>query len=347
MSPPPGDPACCCTASARCSPSMREESCRRAGLVVVAGVHNVDGRRPRHRRRPGRGAGGCSRTSSAALACVVPLFTPGHRHAAVADAAHTRRHARRALVDRHRVVAQSTTVAAGTWINAGVVVGGLGVLGSGCWSTVRRELGHHSRARGVRVDRSGGRARRSRPRRSRRDGRRGRDRAAEGSHRPQRGRGRRQRRAGRRPGPCAGRRPSGARRSARWPGTAGSRSDPRGPRLRVLAAAARAARRPAPRRDAGRAPCVAGERCRRRRGRRGAAPRMDAATYARRAGRHRARDRARETHLVSRRDGLLEVAQRRIPAGARVRRDHRGRARAATCASPRAGSRASRSASAT
>ena len=120
-----------------------QECCRRAGLVVAAGVHNVDG--------PVHVTDGVRIVVPAALsdverrlACIVPLFTPGHRHAAVADAAHNGVARGATLVDPTATVAQSTSVAAGTWINAGVVVGGLGVMEE--WVLVNRSasIGHHS-----------------------------------------------------------------------------------------------------------------------------------------------------------------------------------------------------------
>jgi serine acetyltransferase len=120
-----------------------EESCRRAGVTVVAGVHNVEG--PVHVTDAVRIVAPAALSEiERTLACIVPLFTPGHRHAAVADAARRGIARGATLVDPTAIVAQSTSVAAGAWINAGAVVGGLCALGE--WVLVNRAacLGHHA-----------------------------------------------------------------------------------------------------------------------------------------------------------------------------------------------------------
>jgi len=120
-----------------------EESCRRSGRFVVAGVRNVEG--DVHVTAAVRiVAPGALTAAERALACIVPLFTPGHRHAGVADAARHGLVRGATLVDATAVVAQSSSVGAGTWINAGAIVGGLGALSE--WVLVNRgaSLGHHA-----------------------------------------------------------------------------------------------------------------------------------------------------------------------------------------------------------
>jgi len=120
-----------------------EESCRRTGRVPVAGVRNVEG--PVHVTAAVRIVAPDALTADErALAFVVPLFTPGHRHAAVADAARHGVVHGATLVDATAVVAQSTSIGTGTWINAAAIVGGLGTLGE--WVLVNRgaSLGHHA-----------------------------------------------------------------------------------------------------------------------------------------------------------------------------------------------------------
>jgi acetyltransferase-like isoleucine patch superfamily enzyme len=120
-----------------------EDCCGRAGLVVAAGVHNVDG--PVYVSDAVRifvpaALSEVERT----LACIVPLFTPGHRRAAVADAARNGVTRGATLIDPSATVARSASVASGAWINAGVVVGGLSALAE--WVLVNRSasVGHHA-----------------------------------------------------------------------------------------------------------------------------------------------------------------------------------------------------------
>jgi len=120
-----------------------EESCRRTGRTVVAGVRNVEG--DAHVTAAVRIVAPDALTAAErTLGCIVPLFTPGHRHAAVADAARHDVVRGATLVDATAVVAQSSSVGSGTWINAGAIIGGLGALGE--WVLVNRgaSLGHHA-----------------------------------------------------------------------------------------------------------------------------------------------------------------------------------------------------------
>jgi acetyltransferase-like isoleucine patch superfamily enzyme len=119
-----------------------EESCARAGLAVVAGVHNVPG--THHASAAVRVVAPESLApDERRLPFVVPLFTPGHRHAAVMDAARAGVRDGVTLVDPTAIVARSAALAAGTWINAGAIVGGLCVLGDFVLVNRGANVGHH------------------------------------------------------------------------------------------------------------------------------------------------------------------------------------------------------------
>lgn len=120
-----------------------EESCARAGLRIVAAVHNVAG--PVHVTPAVRVV--TPAQLDAALrghAFVVALFTPGHRKVA-ADDARRQGFARGAvLVDPTSAVARSATLGEGVFVNAGCVIGGAATLGSFVLVNRSASIGHHA-----------------------------------------------------------------------------------------------------------------------------------------------------------------------------------------------------------
>lgn len=119
-----------------------EESCRRAGLEIVAGVRNVDAPAyvspavrviqpadldPAHRR----------------CGVVVAMFTPAQRRMAL-DAALAHGFTQPAtVVDPTAHVASTTQLGEGVYVNAGVVIGGGSVLGDFAFVNRSASIGHH------------------------------------------------------------------------------------------------------------------------------------------------------------------------------------------------------------
>lgn len=120
-----------------------QESCSRLGVPVVAGIRNV----------PGESwvTGGLEVVEAddgtddlRRCPIVVPLFTPGHRRLALEDA-----HARGfgeavSIVDPTSVIASTTSVGTGVYVNAGCTVGGAGAIGSLALVNRGASVGHHA-----------------------------------------------------------------------------------------------------------------------------------------------------------------------------------------------------------
>jgi sugar O-acyltransferase (sialic acid O-acetyltransferase NeuD family) len=120
-----------------------EESCARLELPILAAVKNIEG--------PVYSISGAPIYTAEALPerlrglpFNVPIFTPGHRRLAVAEA--ERRGFGRGLtiIDPHAIVARSTEIDAGTFINCGVVVGGAGTVGRFVLVNRSASIGHHA-----------------------------------------------------------------------------------------------------------------------------------------------------------------------------------------------------------
>jgi sugar O-acyltransferase (sialic acid O-acetyltransferase NeuD family) len=120
-----------------------EESCARAGLAIVAGVHNVAGA---VHVTPDVRVVTPAQLDAALRACpfVVALFTPGHRKAAVEDALRNGFARGAVLVDATAAVARSATLAEGVYVNAGCVIGGAAMLGRFVLVNRSASIGHHA-----------------------------------------------------------------------------------------------------------------------------------------------------------------------------------------------------------
>jgi len=119
-----------------------EETCARLGVAVRAIVRNVEGK-------------------DHALACelviaasditpeiasspyLIPIFTPGHRLAAFHDASTRGFRNPTNIVDPTSTVARSTHFGEGTYINAGVVIGGATAIGAFTFINRSASIGHH------------------------------------------------------------------------------------------------------------------------------------------------------------------------------------------------------------
>jgi sugar O-acyltransferase (sialic acid O-acetyltransferase NeuD family) len=80
-----------------------------------------------------------------ALPFLVPLIGPGHRHAAVADARANGFDALASMVDPTAVVARTSTLGPGTYVNSGVLIAAGVSAGSCCSFNRGASVGHHSR----------------------------------------------------------------------------------------------------------------------------------------------------------------------------------------------------------
>jgi len=121
-----------------------EESCARAGVAIAAGVRNVDA--PVATTAAVRVIGPDALTDDErALPFLVPLFTPGHRARAAAEAArHGMTHTAR-VVDPTAIIARSVFVDVGCYVNAGVVIVAATTIGIHALVNRSASIGHHAR----------------------------------------------------------------------------------------------------------------------------------------------------------------------------------------------------------
>jgi sugar O-acyltransferase (sialic acid O-acetyltransferase NeuD family) len=120
-----------------------EESCERRGLAVAGAVKNVAG--PIYTISSPVHLVDEIPASLLSLPFIVPIFTPGRRRLAVDDAERRGFSSRFTLVDPTAVVARSTTIGPGTFVNSGAIIGAAGRIG--CFVLVNRStsIGHHAR----------------------------------------------------------------------------------------------------------------------------------------------------------------------------------------------------------
>jgi sugar O-acyltransferase (sialic acid O-acetyltransferase NeuD family) len=119
-----------------------EESCARLGLEIAAIVMNVEG--PDHalaRERIVKADDIDPEIKSRPY--FVPIFTPGHRLAAQRDARARGFGAVATIIDPTAVVASSTTIGPGTYVNSGVVIGGASKIGAFVFINRSASIGHH------------------------------------------------------------------------------------------------------------------------------------------------------------------------------------------------------------
>lgn len=119
-----------------------EETCARLGLPILAIVRNVEGKDYALARDLVIPASGIT-AEIASSPYLVPIFTPGHRLAASHDAAARGFRNAATIVDPTSTVARSTSLGEGTYINAGVVVGGATHIGAFAFINRSASVGHH------------------------------------------------------------------------------------------------------------------------------------------------------------------------------------------------------------
>jgi hypothetical protein len=119
------------------------ETCARLRLSVAAWISNVDG--------PVFAPAEATVTAASAipaalfdLAFLVPLFTPGHRHSALLQAQSKGFSSFATLIDPTAVVASSTAVGAGSYVNSLANIGAAGQVGNFVFVNRGASVGHHA-----------------------------------------------------------------------------------------------------------------------------------------------------------------------------------------------------------
>jgi len=118
------------------------ETCIRLGLAVAAWVRNVEGAA----FAPPQGRVLAAQEVSRELLAhpfSVPLFTPGHRRAACLEARSLGFAAAATLADPTAIVASSTVLAPGCYLNSLVNIGGASQLGEFVFVNRGASIGHH------------------------------------------------------------------------------------------------------------------------------------------------------------------------------------------------------------
>ena len=119
------------------------ETCLRLGRAIGAAVKNYDC--PVYFRDAARIVGVREVTPAmAAWPCFCPLFTPANRYAATTEALGLGFGFPEPLIDPTAIVASSTAVGGGTFVNAGCVVGAETVIGEHVVVNRGVSIGHHA-----------------------------------------------------------------------------------------------------------------------------------------------------------------------------------------------------------
>ena len=119
-----------------------EETCVRLGVAIRAIVRNVEGEDYALARELVIAASDVT-PEIASSPYLIPIFTPGHRQAAFRDASARGFHNATTIVDPTATVARSTRLGEGTYINAGVVIGGATAIGAFAFLNRSASIGHH------------------------------------------------------------------------------------------------------------------------------------------------------------------------------------------------------------
>ena len=121
-----------------------EESLARAGITIAAAVQNVDGEI--HLLDPARVITPVNVTDRLTqLPFMIPLFTPGHRQAAAAEASRQGFRTAFSLIDPSAVMPRAIQAGPGLYINAGCCLGAACELADFVFINRGVCLGHHAR----------------------------------------------------------------------------------------------------------------------------------------------------------------------------------------------------------
>jgi sugar O-acyltransferase (sialic acid O-acetyltransferase NeuD family) len=121
-----------------------EESCARLNLSIAGAVKNVDGPVHTISDAPVYVADELP-DSLVTLPFLVPIFTPGRRRLAVDDAQRRGFTDAFVLIDPTSIVARSTAIGPGSFVNSGAIVGGAGSIGRFVLVNRGASVGHHAR----------------------------------------------------------------------------------------------------------------------------------------------------------------------------------------------------------
>jgi acetyltransferase-like isoleucine patch superfamily enzyme len=119
-----------------------EETCARLGVAIRAIVRNVEGEDHALARDLVMAASDVT-PEIASFPYLIPIFTPGHRLAAFNDAGTRGFRNASTVVDPTSTVARSTRLGEGTYVNAGVVIGGATAIGAFAFINRSSSIGHH------------------------------------------------------------------------------------------------------------------------------------------------------------------------------------------------------------
>jgi len=120
-----------------------EESCARLGIEIAAAVRNVPGPSYVSDRLRVVEADSMDRELTT-LPFVLPMFTPSHRRTALADARRRGFVGAATVLDSTSVVATSTQISQGCYVNAGCTIGGGGRFGEFVLINRAVSIGHHA-----------------------------------------------------------------------------------------------------------------------------------------------------------------------------------------------------------
>jgi sugar O-acyltransferase (sialic acid O-acetyltransferase NeuD family) len=120
-----------------------EETCTRLGINIFAVVKNTEGQDYALARERIIKADDVTR-EMLSHPHIVPIFTPGHRLAASKDASARGFGVLTTIIDPTSTVARSTNVGAGTYVNAGVIIGAASKIGEFVFINRAASIGHHT-----------------------------------------------------------------------------------------------------------------------------------------------------------------------------------------------------------
>lgn len=120
-----------------------EESCRRLGITIAGAIKNIGGA---HYLLDSSALRDAADFDAALLRvpCIIPLFTPAHRDKAAREATTRGFTFAPALLDPTAIIASSTVLGSGSYVNAGVVIGAAGRYGQHVIVNRASSIGHHA-----------------------------------------------------------------------------------------------------------------------------------------------------------------------------------------------------------
>ena len=121
-----------------------EETCRRLGWDIAVAIKNVEGDTYCSQALVVRGVDALTDVDRS-IPFLAPLFTPGNRQFAVEQALDLGFTEAPAMVDPTAVIAESTQIGLGSYVNAGCIIGAQGSFGRQVIVNRASSIGHHAR----------------------------------------------------------------------------------------------------------------------------------------------------------------------------------------------------------